>query len=157
MKQEREPVGTCFLQAGTKTVEYAPCRSKNIDADGQGFCQGGFSIDFTKADRVLLGGPGSFYWQGQLISDQVAEIISKYDPNVYSIKYNNQLATRTAQAIFDDSYLGYSVAVGDFNGDGIEDFVSGVPRAARTLGMVYIYDGKNMSSLHNFTGEQVCY
>ncbi|XP_049976641.1 integrin alpha-V isoform X1 [Alexandromys fortis] len=155
MKQEREPVGTCFLQHGTKTVEYAPCRSKNIDADGQGFCQGGFSIDFTKADRVLLGGPGSFYWQGQLISDQLAEIISKYDPNVYSIKYNNQLATRAAQAIFDDSYLGYSVAVGDFNGDGIEDFVSGVPRAARTLGMVYIYDGKNMSSLHNFTGEQM--
>uniref|UniRef100_A0A452UXC6 Integrin subunit alpha V n=1 Tax=Ursus maritimus TaxID=29073 RepID=A0A452UXC6_URSMA len=155
MKQEREPVGTCFLQDGTKTVEYAPCRSKNIDADGQGFCQGGFSIDFTKADRVLLGGPGSFYWQGQLISDQVAEIVSKYDPKVYSIKYNNQLATRTAQAIFDDSYLGYSVAVGDFNGDGIDDFVSGVPRAARTLGMVYIYDGKNMSSLHNFTGEQM--
>ncbi|CAH6788448.1 Itgav [Phodopus roborovskii] len=119
MKQEREPVGTCFLQDGTKTVEYAPCRSS------------------------------------QLISDQVAEIISKYDPNVYSIKYNNQLATRAAQAIFDDSYLGYSVAVGDFNGDGIEDFVSGVPRAARTLGMVYIYDGKNMSSLHNFTGEQM--
>ncbi|XP_028927467.1 integrin alpha-V [Ornithorhynchus anatinus] len=154
-KQEREPVGTCFLQDGTKTVEYAPCRSRSIDADGQGFCQGGFSIDFTKADRVLLGGPGSFYWQGQLISDQVAEIVSKYDPKVYSIKYNNQLATRAAQAFFDDSYLGYSVAVGDFNGDGIEDFVSGVPRAARTLGMVYIYNGKNMSSLYNFTGEQM--
>lgn len=43
---------------------------------------------------------------GQLISDQIAEIVSKYDPKVYSIKYNNQLATRTAQAIFDDSYLG---------------------------------------------------
>uniref|UniRef100_F6W3W7 Integrin alpha-V n=1 Tax=Equus caballus TaxID=9796 RepID=F6W3W7_HORSE len=138
---------------GCQPIEFDA--TENIDADGQGFCQGGFSIDFTKADRVLLGGPGSFYWQGQLISDQVAEIVSKYDPKVYSIKYNNQLATRTAQAIFDDSYLGYSVAVGDFNGDGIDDFVSGVPRAARTLGMVYIYDGKNMSSLHNFTGEQM--
>ncbi|TKC37631.1 hypothetical protein EI555_012523, partial [Monodon monoceros] len=99
--------------------------------------------------------PIEFDATGQLISDQIAEIVSKYDPKVYSIKYNNQLATRTAQAIFDDSYLGYSVAVGDFNGDGIDDFVSGVPRAARTLGMVYIYDGKNMSSLHNFTGEQM--
>lgn len=46
------------------------------------------------------------YFSGQLISDQVAEIVSKYDPKVYSIKYNNQLATRTAQAVFDDSYLG---------------------------------------------------
>uniref|UniRef100_A0A8V5FRC6 Integrin subunit alpha V n=1 Tax=Melopsittacus undulatus TaxID=13146 RepID=A0A8V5FRC6_MELUD len=88
-KQEREPVGTCYLLAGSKSVEYAPCRSTTIDADGQGFCQGGFSIDFTK--------------------------------------------------------------VCDFF-----HFVSGVPRAARTLGMVSIYNGKNMSSMYNFTGEQVC-
>ncbi|MEE6489857.1 hypothetical protein FKM82_015703 [Ascaphus truei] len=154
-KPEREPVGTCFLQTGTKIVEYAPCRSAKLDAEGQGFCQGGFSIDFTKADRVLLGGPGSFYWQGQLISDKVAEIVGKYDPAKYMITYNSQLATRSANALYDDSYLGYSVAVGDFNGDGIEDFVSGVPRAAKTLGMVSIYDGKSMTSLYNFTGEQM--
>uniref|UniRef100_A0A672UFM7 Integrin subunit alpha V n=1 Tax=Strigops habroptila TaxID=2489341 RepID=A0A672UFM7_STRHB len=126
-KQEREPVGTCYLLAGSKSVEYAPCRSTTIDADGQGFCQGGFSIDFTKGDRVLLGGPGSFYWQGQLISDRVTEIVAKYDSKVYSTKYDDQLATRPASAAFDDSYLGVS-----------------------------IYNGKNMSSMYNFTGEQVC-
>jgi hypothetical protein len=26
---------------------------ENIDADGQGFCQGGFSIDFTKVSSYL--------------------------------------------------------------------------------------------------------
>uniref|UniRef100_A0A6I8SZC1 Integrin subunit alpha V n=1 Tax=Xenopus tropicalis TaxID=8364 RepID=A0A6I8SZC1_XENTR len=156
IKQEREPVGTCYLNDGITVVEYAPCRSNaKTDAQEQGFCQGGFSIDFTEDNRVLLGGPGSFYWQGQLISDQVDEIVKKYKPEKYSITYENQLATRPASLSYDDSYLGYSVTVGDFSGDNIEDFVSGVPRAAKTLGMVSIYDGKTMTSLYNFTGEQM--
>uniref|UniRef100_A0A8V5FRD7 Integrin alpha-V n=1 Tax=Melopsittacus undulatus TaxID=13146 RepID=A0A8V5FRD7_MELUD len=85
--------------------------------------------------------PGFFFFFSQLISDRVTEIVAKYDSKVYSAKYDDQLATRPASAAFDDSYL---------------DFVSGVPRAARTLGMVSIYNGKNMSSMYNFTGEQVC-
>uniref|UniRef100_A0A8C0JEL3 Integrin subunit alpha V n=1 Tax=Chelonoidis abingdonii TaxID=106734 RepID=A0A8C0JEL3_CHEAB len=143
VKQEREPVGTCYLHDGSKAVEYAPCRSTIIDADGQGFCQGGFSIDFTKHLSILMG----FFPAGQLISDRVAEIVSKYNSKVYSIKYDDQLATRSASAAFDDSYL----VVFSY----VSDFVSGVPRAARTLGMVSIYNGKNMSSLYNFTGEQM--
>ncbi|KAG9477729.1 hypothetical protein GDO78_012965 [Eleutherodactylus coqui] len=155
-KQEKEPVGTCYLKTGETIVEYAPCRSNaKPDAQEQGFCQGGFSVDFTNANRVLLGGPGSFYWQGQIISDTVEDIVENYNPKTYSTTYANQLATRAASPQYDDSYLGYSVAVGDFNGDGIEDFVSGVPRAARTLGMVSIYDGQSMASLYNFTGEQM--
>uniref|UniRef100_A0A8C5WCC6 Integrin subunit alpha V n=1 Tax=Leptobrachium leishanense TaxID=445787 RepID=A0A8C5WCC6_9ANUR len=156
IKPEREPVGTCYLQNGDTVVEYSPCRSKSkVDASEQGFCQGGFSIDFTSADRVLLGGPGSFYWQGQLISDSIEEIVNKYNPQDYSVKYDNQLATLPASLQYDDSYLGYSVTVGDFNGDGIDDFVSGIPRAAKTLGMVSIYDGKSMTSMYNFTGDQM--
>uniref|UniRef100_A0A803YIX3 Integrin subunit alpha V n=1 Tax=Meleagris gallopavo TaxID=9103 RepID=A0A803YIX3_MELGA len=60
---------------------------------------------------------------GQLISDRVTEIVAKYDSKVYSTRYDDQLATRPASAAFDDSYL---------------DFVSGVPRAARTLGMKFV-------------------
>uniref|UniRef100_A0A8B9GK43 Integrin subunit alpha V n=1 Tax=Amazona collaria TaxID=241587 RepID=A0A8B9GK43_9PSIT len=141
-KQEREPVGTCYLLAGSKSVEYAPCRSTTIDADGQGFCQGGFSIDFTKVSVSFS--------LGQLISDRVTEIVAKYDSKVYSAKYDDQLATRPASAAFDDSYLGawfenkanlfglnfffqmaayfgYSVAATDINGDNYTDLFIGAP------------------------------
>ncbi|KAK1903566.1 Integrin alpha-V [Dissostichus eleginoides] len=61
---EREPVGTCFLKKGATVVEYSPCRSDAISPEGQGFCQAGFSVDFLKKNnRVVVGGPGSFYWQ----------------------------------------------------------------------------------------------
>ncbi|XP_063792115.1 integrin alpha-V-like [Pseudophryne corroboree] len=156
VKPEREPVGTCYLKDGDDIVEYAPCRSNSkTDAQEQGFCQGGFSVDLTSEDRVLLGGPGSFYWQGQIISDTVEDILKMYNPKKYSVTYASQLSTRAASPQYDDSYLGYSVSVGDFNGDNVEDFVSGVPRAAKTLGMVSIYNGLSMASMYNFTGEQM--
>ncbi|KAB0359062.1 hypothetical protein FD754_003218 [Muntiacus muntjak] len=125
-------------------------------------CAGSLSILWDCLSLELLK-ISMFHWEYircQLISDQVAEIVSKYDPKVYSIKYNNQLATRTAQAIFDDSYLGYSVAVGDFNGDGVDDFVSGVPRAARTLGMpdCSVCDGQQSPVVrrgHSFSAKQM--
>ncbi|KAK2512360.1 Gtsf1 [Columba livia] len=46
----QEPVGTCFLSIGnfSKFVEYAPCRSDLNSAAGQGYCQGGFSAEFTQ-------------------------------------------------------------------------------------------------------------
>ncbi|XP_072435152.1 integrin alpha-V [Chiloscyllium punctatum] len=154
-RQEREPVGTCFLADGDKIVEYAPCRSGKTGADGQGFCQGGFSIDLTGAGRVVLGGPGSFYWQGQLISDEIQEIVTMYNSSEIITTYPQQVATRGANAAFDDSYLGYSVAVGNFSKDSVEDFVTGIPRGAKSLGYVTILNGANMESLHNFTGEQM--
>ncbi|XP_038839375.1 integrin alpha-V-like, partial [Salvelinus namaycush] len=114
---EREPVGTCFLKKGRDVVEYSPCRSNANSPEGQGFCQAGFSIDFVKNNRVVVGGPGSFYWQGQLISDDISEIIARFNNNYYT-PYSNQLTTKSASAQYDDSYLGYSVTVGDFNEDG---------------------------------------
>ncbi|XP_012986588.1 integrin alpha-V isoform X2 [Esox lucius] len=151
---EREPVGTCFFKKGEKVVEYSPCRSRAYSPEGQGFCQAGFSIDFVKNNRVVVGGPGSFYWQGQLISDDILEIINRVN-NDFITPYNNQLTTRSAAALYDDSYLGYSVTVGDFNNDGSDDYITGVPRGEKALGYVNIFNGKNMQSVLNLTGTQM--
>ncbi|XP_037344531.2 integrin alpha-V [Pungitius pungitius] len=152
---EREPVGTCYLKKGSTVVEYSPCRSKANSPEGQGFCQAGFSANFLKkSNRVVVGGPGSFYWQGQLISDDLTEIFSRFDRN-YITPYDNTLATKSAIAQYDDSYLGYSVTVGDFNDDGKEDYVTGVPRGHSALGYVNIFNGLNMGSMVNFTGTQM--
>uniref|UniRef100_A0A669D0Z6 Integrin, alpha V n=1 Tax=Oreochromis niloticus TaxID=8128 RepID=A0A669D0Z6_ORENI len=102
---EREPVGTCYLKKGNQVVEYSPCRTDKNSPEGQGFCQAGFSVDFLKNDnRVVVGGPGSFYWQGQLISDDVSEIFNRLN-NDYITRYGNTLSTKSANAQYDDSYL----------------------------------------------------
>lgn len=153
--KEREPVGTCFLKKGDKVVEYSPCRSeRSITPEGQGFCQAGFSADIIKNKRVVVGGPGSFYWQGQLLSDDISEVINRYDKK-FVTPYSNQMATKSASAQYDDSYLGYSVSVGDFNADGVDDYATGIPRGEKALGYVNIFNGKNMESMVNFTGQQM--
>uniref|UniRef100_A0A8K9UVM3 Integrin, alpha V n=1 Tax=Oncorhynchus mykiss TaxID=8022 RepID=A0A8K9UVM3_ONCMY len=102
---EREPVGTCFLKKGGEVVEYSPCRSDGNSPERQGFCQAGFSIDFVKCDnKVLL---YVFISTGQLISDDISEIIARFNNNYYT-PYSNQLTTKSASAQYDDSYLGNS-------------------------------------------------
>ncbi|KAI3370475.1 hypothetical protein L3Q82_025239, partial [Scortum barcoo] len=177
--------GTCYLSVdGLKTfVEYAPCRTggsvlfymnsqeqypERHGPAGQGYCQGGFSADFTKDGRVVLGGPGSFYWQGQLISATTEEIVKAYYPAYFLLSVAGQIQTRQVQGNFDDSYLGYSVATGEFSGDEGEDFVTGVPKGLMLYGVVRsphifilhhftvsILNGRDLTSLLNLTGEQM--
>uniref|UniRef100_A0A8K9XRG0 Integrin, alpha V n=1 Tax=Oncorhynchus mykiss TaxID=8022 RepID=A0A8K9XRG0_ONCMY len=122
---EREPVGTCFLKKGGEVVEYSPCRSDGNSPERQGFCQAGFSIDFVKCDnKVLL---YVFISTGQLISDDISEIIARFNNNYYT-PYSNQLTTKSASAQYDDSYLGNSYFY----------YVTGVPRGDKALGYVSI-------------------
>uniref|UniRef100_A0AAQ5XPE7 Integrin alpha-2 domain-containing protein n=1 Tax=Amphiprion ocellaris TaxID=80972 RepID=A0AAQ5XPE7_AMPOC len=109
-----DATGTCYLSVHnfTKFVEYAPCRT--------GYCQGGFSADFTMDGKVVLGGPGSYFWQGQVISAAKQDIIEAYYPGYFMQAVNGQIQTRQVQADHDDSYQGYSVAVGEFSGDQVE-------------------------------------
>nr|CAD7462061.1 unnamed protein product [Timema tahoe] len=64
------------------------------------------------------------------------------------------IATKEREEQDDDSYMGYSVTVGDFTGDGQGGTAVGMPRGSQLLGKVLLYTW-NMTNLYNLTGEQL--
>uniref|UniRef100_A0A8C5ESR9 Integrin alpha-2 domain-containing protein n=1 Tax=Gouania willdenowi TaxID=441366 RepID=A0A8C5ESR9_GOUWI len=135
---EKDPVGTCYVavQNFSAYAEYSPCRTNDPDPEGQGFCQAGFSVDFTKEGRLVVGGPGSYYWQGQVMTAGIAEILNGYSLKAVLRQVPGEKHTRAAEDSHDDSYLGYSVAVGEFTGDTEQELIAGVPRGAQNFGYV---------------------
>ncbi|KAM9309121.1 LOW QUALITY PROTEIN: integrin alpha-8 [Pholidichthys leucotaenia] len=154
---EKDPVGTCYvaIQNFSAYAEYSPCRTNDPDPEGQGFCQAGFSLDFTKEGRLVVGGPGSFYWQGQVMTAGIAEILNGYSLKAVLRQVSGEKQTRAAEDTHDDSYLGYSVAVGEFTGDSEQELIAGVPRGAQSFGYVAMINATNMTFIQNFTGEQM--
>ncbi|XP_026977755.1 integrin alpha-8 isoform X2 [Sagmatias obliquidens] len=154
---EKDPVGTCYvaIQNFSAYAEYSPCRNSNADPEGQGYCQAGFSLDFYKNGDLIVGGPGSFYWQGQVITASIADIIANYSFKDILRKLAGEKQTEVAPASYDDSYLGYSVAAGEFTGDSQQELVAGVPRGAQNFGCVSIINSTDMTFIQNFTGEQM--
>uniref|UniRef100_A0A803TYF2 Integrin subunit alpha 8 n=1 Tax=Anolis carolinensis TaxID=28377 RepID=A0A803TYF2_ANOCA len=155
---EKDPVGTCYvaIQNFSAYAEYSPCRNNNPDPEGQGYCQAGFSLDFYKNGDLIVGGPGSFYWQGQIITSSVADIITDYSFKNILRKLSQEKQTGVAPSVYDDNYLGklldddddddddhsdlnillimpmasyfgYTVAVSDVNNDGLDDILIGAP------------------------------
>uniref|UniRef100_A0A8C4Z674 Integrin, alpha 5 (fibronectin receptor, alpha polypeptide) n=1 Tax=Gadus morhua TaxID=8049 RepID=A0A8C4Z674_GADMO len=155
---QSDVTGTCYLSAQnfTKFAEYAPCRTEVTGHGGQGYCQGGFSADFTKDGKVVLGGPGSYFWQGQVISADKDKIIETYYPGYFMQSVVGQLETKQTAIKHDDnyqgktkpflstggfllfnfltllfqqmgSYFGYSLATTDINSDGLTDLLVGAP------------------------------
>uniref|UniRef100_A0A7N6C1S0 Integrin alpha-2 domain-containing protein n=1 Tax=Anabas testudineus TaxID=64144 RepID=A0A7N6C1S0_ANATE len=55
LSADKEPVGTCYVavQNFSAYAEYSPCRTNDPDPEGQGFCQAGFSVDFTKVKTAM--------------------------------------------------------------------------------------------------------
>ncbi|CAN7996424.1 unnamed protein product [Ixodes hexagonus] len=142
--RRREPVGTCFVSqsyfAGFQ--EYSPCRTSAWGVHRQGSCQAGFSAAITQdGSRLFMGAVGSWYWQGQVFSQDLA---------VRENKYN----TSESPSVDDDSFLGYSTTVGEFSGDDDPDVAVGMPRGHELAGKVVLYDGK-LKHLGNITGEQM--
>ncbi|XP_037799232.1 integrin alpha-PS2-like [Penaeus monodon] len=122
--KKREPVGTCYVarQGLTDFQEFSPCRTRYWGYHRQGSCQAGFDAVITQdGERMFIGAPGAFYWQGQIHSQSVST-------------RNDYQMTWEGPASDDDQYLGYSVAVGDFTGDGQEDVALGVPKGLNYTG-----------------------
>ncbi|XP_060064928.1 integrin alpha-V-like isoform X2 [Ylistrum balloti] len=139
---KRAPVGTCYLSRYNSFTEFTPCKSSNLGYDKGGYCEAGFSAAFSNnGERLLLGAPGAFYWQGQV-------------HNIYLDRGNAKKETVEETQASDDSYRGYSSAVGRFDADDEDDYVVGVPRAEFLLGKVELWT-QNMSSIRNISGEQI--
>uniref|UniRef100_A0A1I8M8Q7 Uncharacterized protein n=1 Tax=Musca domestica TaxID=7370 RepID=A0A1I8M8Q7_MUSDO len=164
-----DPIGTCFTTRNfTYFNEVSPCRTNNWGYHRQGYCQAGFSAAATASgDRLYIGAPGSWYWQGQTYSVS-PNATFPYKPPFYQPfgtggqTYSNDVtrpenqvySTAESSSTDDDSYLGYSMVSGHFNGDGIEDVAIGMPRGAGLLGKIVVNQW-NMVNIFNITGRQI--
>lgn len=67
---------------------------------------------------------------------------------------NQVYSTAESSSSDDDSYLGYSMVSGFFDGDDIEDVAIGMPRGAGLLGKIVV-NRWNMANIFNITGRQI--
>ncbi|MEJ1284406.1 hypothetical protein NN561_015391 [Cricetulus griseus] len=72
----------------------------------------------------------------QVITVSIADIIANYSFKDILRKLAGEKQTDVAPASYDDSYLGYSVAAGEFTGDSQQELVAGIPRGAQNFGYV---------------------
>ncbi|KAL0842461.1 hypothetical protein ABMA28_014558 [Loxostege sticticalis] len=164
---QRDPVGTCYVAKSSdaiKVEEISPCRTTSHGQRKTGVCQAGFSAAVSKdGERLFMGAPGSFYWQGRTITVDIT--IENFNYFMPTIPEEGQLYSRNASQVmliatpeaspkYDDSYMGYSVTVGDFVGHGIQGVAVGVPRGADLKGLVVLYT-RDLQNFKNITGSQI--
>ncbi|XP_021095858.1 integrin alpha-IIb isoform X1 [Heterocephalus glaber] len=163
---EKTPVGGCFLaqlQTGGR-AEYSPCRANTMSrvykdwlfSGDRRYCEAGFSSAITQAGELVLGAPGGYFFLGLLARAPIASILSSFQPATLLWHVPNQTFTfDSSGAEFYDGYRGYSVAVGEFNGDlRTPEYVVGAPTWSWTLGAVEILDSHHLT-LHRLHGEQM--
>ncbi|XP_030846762.1 integrin alpha-V [Strongylocentrotus purpuratus] len=122
----RNPVGGCIITKRnfTEIHEYTPC----LDPDSTKLlsCQLGLSAAVSE-DEILMGAVGNFKGKGQVHVAALYESLGTY-------------SSREPKNLQESDYKGYSVSFGDFDGDTLNEYIVGAPRAALNRGMVSILD-----------------
>ncbi|XP_018619819.2 integrin alpha-IIb [Scleropages formosus] len=160
------PVGNCILRDMNtgKLAKFSPCKDTTMDKvyedrgnyDDRRYCEAGFSSDITKEGKILLGAPGGYFFQGQVIAASVNSIYKSME-SMDPVQFVEGITFSPEQGSY-DTYRGYSVATGEFTGDSSTDYVVGDPNDRNTAGSVKIYNGMAWDSLRvyrTFFGTQV--
>ncbi|XP_015995238.2 integrin alpha-IIb isoform X2 [Rousettus aegyptiacus] len=163
---EKTSVGGCYvahLQDGGR-AEYSPCRANTMSRvyeankywEDRRYCEAGFSSVITQNGELVLGAPGGYFFIGLLVRAPIADIVSSYRPGTLLWHVRNQRFTfDTSHPEYFDGYRGYSVAVGEFDGNpNTTEYVFGAPTWRWTLGAVEILRS-NYQMMHRLHGEQV--
>ncbi|KAM7069126.1 integrin alpha-IIb [Molossus nigricans] len=163
---EKTPVGGCFLAQlqNAGRAEFSPCRANTMSGvyvnsrywDDKRYCEAGFSSVVTQAGELVLGAPGGYFFLGLLARAPIADIFSSYHPGTLLWHVSTQRFTfDSSDPEYYDGYQGYSVAVGEFDGNlNTTEYVFGAPTWSWTLGAVEILRS-NHRTLHRLHGEQV--
>lgn len=118
--------GQCYIL--TQDLKYheikKPCSGKptNKAHEQFGYCQAGTSGVLTSEDRVVIGTPGPHTWRGTLYLFTVSDEYLLRDNTVYNAPMQD------TSPVNKYSYLGMSVAVGNFFGNGLS-YAAGAPRS----------------------------
>ncbi|XP_073181619.1 integrin alpha-IIb isoform X5 [Lepidochelys kempii] len=170
----------------SRFTEYAPCRCHHMEATylhrrytyDKRYCQVGFSTAITHAGRLVLGAPGGYYfvapacsmqgpWRwltggldvppGLIYSVNLSTIVSHFPGSTLLWSVAPEQVTEDINYDYDDAYRGYSVAVGEFDGDPTApEYVVGVPNKRTTWGVVEIFRSrKSLALVQSIHSEQV--
>ncbi|XP_020290925.1 integrin alpha-PS1 isoform X2 [Pseudomyrmex gracilis] len=128
--------GQCYiLSQNLESIELRkPCSGKptNKAHEQFGYCQAGTSGLFTSEDRIVIGTPGPHTWRGTLYLFTVSDEFLTRDNTIYNTPMQD-----TSSPVNKYSYLGMSVAVGNFFGKGLV-YAAGAPRSNGT-GQVILF------------------
>ncbi|XP_054039028.1 integrin alpha-5-like [Rissa tridactyla] len=95
----REPVGTCFLSIGNFSkfvgIRAVPLRPE-LRGPGRATARGASAPSSPRRDGCCWGGPGSYFWQGQVMSATQEQIAASSYPEYFIQEVAGQLQTRQA-------------------------------------------------------------